>query len=287
MKFEFISNHKNEFEVIRMCQVLEVKKSSYYAWKKRPVSKREQENSKLLNEIKLIFEDSGKTYGSPRIFETLKEAGKKCSRRRVARLMRKNKIVSKIKKKRFKNKAGSIAPKEACPNILNRDFAPDKPNQIWVTDITYIESKNGWLFLCAFIDLYSRKVVGWSVDDNMKTGMVIEALSMACRNRCPEKGLVIHSDQGTQYGSKEYREFLKRHQFTQSMSRRGNCWDNACAETFFKTLKIEILYDLEIADVEQLKWILFKYIEVFYNRKRLHSTLGYVSPEEFENEFIA
>jgi len=287
MKFKFILNHENEFDVIRMCRVLEVKRSSYYAWKKRPLSKRNQENMELLKEIKEIFYDNFETYGSPRIFECLKKSGKSCSKKRVATLMCNNNIVSKIKKRKFRNKAGSVPADEAFPNIVNRNFTPDKPNQVWVTDITYIESEIGWLFLCTFIDLFSRKIVGWSVDDNMKTSMVIEALSMACKNRNPKKGLIIHSDQGSQYGSKEYKGFLKRHEFTQSMSRRGNCWDNACAETFYKTLKIEELYDQKIVDVKHLKWLLFKYIDVFYNKKRIHSTLNYLSPEEFEKKLVA
>ena len=287
MRFEFILNHEHEFDIIRMCRILEVKTSSYYAWRKRPVSKREQENIKLQDEIKVIFEINEGRYGSPRVFKDLIKSGKLCSLKRVARLMRKNNLVSKIKRRKFKNKMGSVPEDEACPNIVNRNFTPDKPNQIFVTDITYIESEIGWIYLCVFIDLFSRKVVGWSVSDNMKTAMVLEALAMACRNRLPEKGLVIHSDQGSQYGSKEYKSFLERHGFVQSMSRRGNCWDNACAETFFKTLKIEELNDLKIKDVKELKWILFKYIEVYYNKKRLHSTLEYVSPENYEKIFIA
>lgn len=284
MKFEFILSHKNEFDIIRMCRVLEVKRGSYYAWSKRPTSQRKQDNATLLNEIKEIFKNSFETYGSPRVFEDLKKAGKLCSRKRVARLMRKNNIVSKVKKRKYINKEGSVSKNAACPNVVDRNFTQDKPNQVWVTDITYIKSETGWLFLCTFIDLFSRKVVGWSVNNHMKTSMVLEALSMACKNRYPEKGLIIHSDQGTQYGSDEYKSFLQRHEFIQSMSRRGNCWDNACAETFFKTLKVEKIYGLKIIDVKHLKWILFKYIDVFYNKNRIHSALGYVSPEQFESE---
>lgn len=287
MKLEFIRQHEVEFEIMRMCHILEVKKSTYYAWKKKPMSRRGKENIILLEKIKEFFENSKKTYGSPRILVKLKSAGLCCGHNRLARLMRVNSIVSKIKKRTYRNFAGYVDKNKACPNILDRNFSPVKPNQVWVTDITYINSESGWLYLCVFLDLFSRKIVGWAVANNMETDLVINALKKACENRKPEKGLIIHSDQGSQYGSATYRAFLERHKFVQSMSRRGNCWDNACAETFFKTLKIEELDDLKFQDVDSLKWVLFKYIDVFYNRARIHSTLGYLNPEDFEKKLVA
>ena len=284
MKFKFIYEHRNEFSILRMCRVLDVKRVSYYAWKKRPPSKRSIENVKLLFLIIDIHEDSDKAYGSPKIWQKLKNQGIICSHKRVAKLMKANNIRSIIVKK-HKRKGGSVSETEASFNILNREFNPEKPDKFWVTDITYIPTRSGWSYSCVIIDLYSKGVVGYSVSSSMKTELVIEALEMAIRRRNPGKGLLIHSDRGSQFGSKKFREKLGSHKFVQSMSRKGNCWDNACMESFFHLLKSERLNHYTFDSVEQVRWALFKYIEGFYNTKRIHSTLGYMSPMEFENKF--
>ena len=286
MKFKFIYDNRNEFSILRMCRVLEVKRVSYYSWKRRPPSKRSIEDIGLLFEIKIIHEESGKTYGSPKIWQKMMKKGIKCSPKRVARLMKSNNIRS-ITTKKYKNKGRSVSEEEANLNILNREFNPEEPNKAWATDITYVPTRSGWTYFCVIIDLYSKGVVGYSVSSSMKTDLVLEALDMAIRRRRPGKGLLIHSDRGSQFGSKKYRKKLKSYEFIQSMSRKGNCWDNACVESFFHLLKSERLNHYTFDNIEQVRWALFKYIDGFYNTKRIHSSLGYMSPTEYENKKIA
>lgn len=252
----FIEMYKNEFEIRRMCSVLGVKESAYYAWRRRPECKRIKDDRELLIKIKDIHEDSKKIYGSPRITAELRKKGERYGQKRVARLMKENGIVARMKKKfRIFNRA--VKEEEAKKNILNRNFKSERPNQVWVSDITYIASRYGWLFLCVIIDLYSRMVVGWSMFDRIDTGLVMRALEMACFNRNPDKGLIFHSDRGIQYSSKEIKKELKAKGFIQSMSRKGNCWDNACVESFFHSLKTEGLYFHTLDSIGKAKSIVF------------------------------
>jgi len=286
MKFEFIYDYRNEFSILRMCRVLEVKRVSYYAWQRRTPSNRSMENAGLLLEIKTIHKKSDEIYGSPKIWRELLKSGKKCSHKRIARIMKANKIRSKIQKK-YRRKGNPVSEEEASLNILNRKFNPKKPDIVWATDITYIPTRSSWAYSCVVIDLYSKRVVGYSSSSTMNTELVIEALEMALRRRNPGKGLLIHSDRGSQFGSKKFREKLKKHEFIQSMSRRGNCWDNACVESFFHLLKSERLNHYRFDNIDQVRWAIFKYIDWFYNTIRIHSSLGYMSPAEFENKKIA
>ena len=279
----FIRENRNQFKVKRMCSVLGVSQEGYYRWLKRKPSQRQMEDQKLLDRIIQIHESSGKRYGSPKILDELRKQGFKCGHKRVERLMHENAIKSIIVKKR-KPHSGSVKPEEASENLLNRNFTVTERNKVWVTDITYIKAITQWLYLCVFLDLHSRKIVGWSVSKNPDTRLVISALSMACEKEQPNTGLLIHSDRGTQYGSKEYRKALDDNNFLQSMSRTGNCWDNACAESFFHIIKSEELNWVKVEGIGHLHKVVFRYIELFYNRIRTHSTLGYLSPIQFENK---
>jgi len=282
----FIERYRNEFEIRRMCSVLGVKESAYYAWRRRGECKRIKDDRELLIKIKAVYEESKKIYGSPRITAELRKKGEKYGQKRIARLMKENGIIARTKQKKFKifNKVGR--EEEVEKNILNRNFNPERPNQIWASDITYISTYYDWLFLCVIIDLYSRKVVGWSMSGKPDTELVICALEMACLNKNPDRGLIFHSDRGIQYTSKELKRRIKGKGFMQSMSRKGNCWDNACVESFFHSLKTEELYFHTLDSIGKAKSIIFQYIEIFYNRKRLHSYLGYRNPEEFEKNSL-
>lgn len=277
---------EKKYPVSRMCAILGVSRSGYYDWKKSPVSQRELKNKELLRQIDEIFIDSKKRYGSPKITKILAEQGITCGHNRVARLMWQAGMRSKVVKK-FRPTASVIDKKDAVENILDRNFFWEKPNQAWVTDITYIPTSNGWVYLCVFLDLCTRCIVGWEVSENMKTELVLSALRKACRNKNPQKDLIIHSDQGSQFGSNAYKKFLKDRVFIQSMSRRGNCWDNACVESFFRVLKAEEINGKKFNDVNDVRYSLFCYIDHFYNRKRIHGTLGYKSPAEFEKLIFA
>lgn len=283
MKYGFIQAYKDVFPVRRMCSVLGVKPGSYYAWLKRPISRRKNEDGMLLQQIRELHRGSRGTYGSPKIFNKLKTQGILCGRNRVVRLMKENGIKAKICKK-FRVKSKTIKSSHASENLLNRVFRVEKPNKIWVSDITYIKTRRGWMYLCIFMDLYSRRIVGWSMCRHMRSEMVVEALRMAYRNRRPDEGLVVHSDQGCQYGSTEFRRALAEMKMIQSMSGRGNCWDNACAESFFHLLKTELVQFEDYQDQTDAKMSIFEYLEVFYNRSRIHSALGYLSPAVFEQK---
>jgi transposase InsO family protein len=277
----FILENQKEFSIQRMCSMLGVKPETYYAWIRRPPSKRSQDNTEMLKKIKAIHKESKELYGSPKIYQMLKAQNVDCSENRVAKLMRKNSIKAKIRKK-FRAKSKVIKSSHASENLLKREFQVLRINTVWVTDITYIPTRLGWMYLCVFIDLFSRKIVGWSMANHMRTEMVIAALIMAYQNRKPGKGLIIHSDQGSQYGSDEFRKELKKMGMIQSMSGRGNCWDNACAESFFHLLKTELIQFMNYQNYMDAKISIFEYLEVFYNRYRIHSTLGYQSPVSYE-----
>jgi len=283
INYKFIDQHRFEFRVKKMCQVFKVSRSGYYAWLKRPKSNRAIENEKLLKEIKRVYKESRKLYGSIRITKKLNNEGIKCSRNRVYRLMKKNNISS-IMKRKFRATTNSKHNYPVVPNLLNQNFSAEKPNQVWVSDITYIYTNEGWLYLAAILDLFDRKIVGWSMDSTMTQQLVINALNNAVGRRKPEKGLIHHSDRGSQYASKAYQNLLKNYGMKASMSRKGNCYDNACIESFFGTLKTELVYFCKYVTRSEAKSSIFEYIELFYNTSRLHSSLGYKSPKDYENE---
>lgn len=266
-----------------MCHVLEVSRQAYYAWLKKPNSARQLKDEELLIDIKNIYLKSFKTYGSPRVYKELKKRKIKCSERRIARLMKENNIVS-IHKKKFVNTTNSKHNLPVASNVLNRKFHADQPNQVWVADITYIPTREGWLYLAAILDIYSRKIVGWAMGGRITTELITKALKMAIHNRRPGAGLIHHSDRGCQYASNEYQALLKKHAIKCSMSRKGNCWDNAVMESFFHTLKTELVNHRRYQLHSQAKRDIFQYIEIFYNRFRMHSSIGYVSPEFYEKE---
>lgn len=280
-RYIFIKKYENIFPVSRMCHVIGINRSAYYAWKKNPQSNRELENIILLERIKTVFYKYKQRYGSPKITYELKKMGYHYGHNRIARLMRINNLRSKVVKK-YRPKNNVIKKKDAVENILNRRFNWKKPNKAWVTDITYIPTKKGWVYLCVYLDLCTRYIVGWSVSYRMKAELVTESLIKACKNRSPKNGLIIHSDQGVQYGSALFKDIIKRHKFVQSMSRRGNCWDNSCVESFFRLLKTEELNDYDFNNIEEVQYKVFCYIEHFYNRQRAHSYLNYMSPLDYE-----
>lgn len=281
-----LSEEGHRIQVMSKC--LQVSKSGYYAWKRRSPSRRAEENSFFLNLIRKVYAESLNTYGSPSIFHKLKEQDLRIGKKRIARIMRENGIRSIIMKK-FK------APKTTdsnhdlgySPNLLNQKFKAERPNQIWVSDITYIPSTSGYLYLCQIKDICTKKVVGWSVESHMRTEMVLSALRNAFQVQKPSEGLIFHSDRGSQYASVDFRKALHSYSITQSMSRKGNCYDNAPAESFFSTIKREFTNHRKFKSLTDARTALFEYIEIFYNRKRIHSAIGYKSPIQFEKEFAA
>ena len=263
---------------------MQVSTSGYYAWRKRPESSGQQQNKQLLGYIKTVYKQSRQTYGSPRIYAKLKQQGVLCSKNRLARLMQLNGIAAKRKRK-FIATTDSKHNLPVTGNKLNQQFQASMPNKKWVTDITYIWTQQGWLYLAVVLDLFSRQVVGWSMSASLQRRLVINALQMALQWRHPPQGLLHHSDRGSQYASFDYQQLLNNHQITCSMSRKGNCYDNAVMESFFSTLKQELVYHRQYQCRSQAKQDIFEYIQVWYNRKRRHSSLGYLSPEEFENKW--
>lgn len=262
---------------------MQVSLSGYYGWRERPESTRKQENERIVAEIKEIHKQSRQTYGSPRIHVDLVERGICCSEKRVARLMRIHQITAKRKRK-FVVTTDSRHGLPVAENKLNQQFSAGKPDEKWVTDITYVWTREGWLYLAVVLDLFSRKVVGWAMDQNMERGLVMNALQMALLARSPQQGLLHHSDRGSQYASNDYQKLLKDNKITCSMSRKGNCYDNACMESFFATLKQELVYHRQYQTRKEARQDIFEYIQVWYNRKRRHSKLGYLSPEQFETK---
>jgi putative transposase len=263
-----------------MCRVMRVHRSGFYAWCKKPESERSKEDSRLLNLIRESYMSSGKVYGSPRVFKDLREMGEVCGKTRVERLMKQDGLKALIgyKKPRFKYGKPSIV----FPNKLEQNFNFKRPDEAWVTDITYIRTYEGWLYLAAVMDLYSRMIVGWSMKSTLHRDLVLDALLMAVWRRKPENSVIIHSDQGSQYGSDDWMRFCKEHGLDPSMSRRGNCYDNAVAESFFSSLKKERIRRRIYSTRDDAKGDVFDYIELFYNCKRRHSYLDYVSPQQYE-----
>jgi transposase InsO family protein len=281
MKFEFIEDHREEFPVSRMCGVLGVSRSGYYAWRGRSPSKREMANRELYKKIKSVYDESHGIYGSPRVYQELKRQGVACSENRVARLMRLHDLQArqtktyKVTTKR--NKADPVAP-----NVLQRNFEAKRTNEKWVADITYIRTEEGWLYLAVTLDLFSRRVVGWAMSDRMTGDLTMDALTMAVHRREIDPNLIHHSDQGSQYTNGDYQQMLKDWSIQVSMNGVGTWYDNAPMESFFGTLKSEWAHHHTYQTRQEARTDLFYYIEVFYNRRRLHSALGYVSPETYE-----
>lgn len=280
MSFQFIEDHQHEFPVSRMCRVLEVSRSGYYAQRGRPISPRKMADTALLEKIEAVYAQSGGAYGSPRIHQALRKAEVVCSVKRVARLMRVHCLRAKgVKPRRLQRGAKQPQP---VPNLLQRDFSATQPNTKWVSDMTYIRTRQGWLYLAAVLDLWSRRVIGWSMSARMTSDLPERALKMALMQRSPDAGLVHHSDQGSQYRSSSYQQILREHQIRVSMNGAGAWSDNAPMESFFATLKRECVGETVYGTRAEARRALFAYIEAFYNRVRLHSSLGYQSPEGFE-----
>ena len=264
-----------------MCRVFKVSRSGYYGWLRRPESQRKAEDKALSEVIKDIHQESKGEYGSPKIHQELRRRGTRCGQNRVARLMRKDGLKAKTIRK-FKATTNSNHSLPVAENLLNRDFMPAEPNKAWVADITYIWTNEGWLYLAIVIDLYSRAVVGWSMSERMTRTLVMDAFTLAVKRRNPSPGLIHHSDRGSQYASADFQKLLAKYGTICSMSRKGNCWDNAAAESFFAILKRALIYHNKYQTRVKARQSIFDYIERFYNRKRIHSTLGYRTPYEID-----
>jgi putative transposase len=285
VKFAFVAAEKAWAPVAVLCRILEVSRSGFYAWEERGPSARSTEDAKLSVEIAAIHKASRETYGSPRVQAELEAQGAVVNRKRVARLMAEMGLQSR-RKRRFKATTDSKHDMPVAENLLDRKFEVDAPDVAWVTDITYVWTSEGWLYVAAILDLFSRRVVGLAMSERIDRALVLEALRVAVGRRVPNVGLMHHSDRGSQYASGDYQEELDDLGVVCSMSRKGNCWDNAVAESFFATLKTELVYSRRFATRAEAREAIFDFVEVFYNRRRRHSTLGYVSPVEFEMKFI-
>jgi putative transposase len=277
-------DYEKEFSIEKMAKVLGVSRSGYYDFLVRVKSGRAKENIRLKEKIKNIHKISRKTYGSPRIHIEMKTQGEKCSRKRIAKLMQEENIQAKMRK-RWKKTTQPNEKAEVSPNHLNQKFAVESPNKVWVSDISYVFTQEGWLYVAIVMDLFSRKIVGLSMGDRLQTELVTRALKQALLRQGVKGSLMHHSDRGSQYTSKEFKELAKKHGITLSMSGKGHCYDNAVAESFFHTLKTEHTNFYKYRIREEAKNSIFEYIEVFYNRIRLHSTIGYFSPEAFEKQW--
>ncbi|MGG7915596.1 IS3 family transposase [Klebsiella aerogenes] len=280
LKYRFINDHREIWSIVTMCRVLKVARAGFYVWLHNPVSAGEKDNQRLLALIRDSYTLSGGVYGYRRIHGDLREIGEVCSRNRVAKIMRKNRIQVIHGYKVPRGTRGR--PSLIAPNRVQREFTVVKPNQVWVTDITYIRTWQGWLYLAVVIDLFARNVVGWSMKPTLSRELALDALLMAVWRRKPSENVIVHSDQGSQYGSDDWQRFCRANNLAPSMSRRGNCWDNAVAESFFSSLKKERIRKRIYKTRDMARADIFDYIEVFYNRNRRHSHLGGVSPEAFE-----
>ncbi len=282
MRYAFIDRYRHQYPVLVMCNVLEVSSSGYYAWRGRPESRRSREDRELKKKIRLIFKQTRQTYGSPRILDELRDQGIRCSRKRVARLMKEDQLVPK-KARRFRRTTIAEPDHKKAPNVLGRQFSVDAPDTAWVGDITYLWTREGWLYLAVILDLFSRRVVGWAVSAHLGQEVATRALDRALFERGRPEGLLHHSDRGCQYTSNAYQKKLEDNGLIVSMSGKGNCWDNAVAESFFATLKVEL--GDSFSSRRAAHDALFDYIEVFYNRQRRHTTIGGISPVEAEARF--
>jgi putative transposase len=285
MKYTVIQQHRSHYAIRMMCRVLSVSSSGYYDWRSRPESARAQRHRQMTEKIRYFHEISRQTYGSPRIRKDLLETGERVSKNTVALLMQRARIVPKtVRRYRVTTDSRKTVP---APNVLDRVFTAKRPNERWVSDITGIPTRAGWLYLAVIIDLHSRAVIGWAMDKRMKSTLVTDALKMALMRRKVRNPLLLHSDQGSQYAAADYRTMLANNGVECSMSRKGNCWDNAVAESFFHTLKSELVHHENYRNRAEAKASIFEYIEVFYNRQRRHSHIGQMAPLAFEAENLA
>jgi len=282
MTYRFIDEHCDHWPVRLLCETLEVSPAGYYAWRQCPRSDRQQQRDALLVEIRAIHAQFKGRYGSPRIHAELVTRGHACCVNTVAKLMREAGIAAKTARKFRCSTTDSDHDLPVAENLLDRQCNPSEANEAWVADITYIPTREGWLYLAAVEDLYSRRVVGWAMAEHMESRLVVDALAMAVQRRLPDEGLLAHSDRGSQYASEHYQRLLAKHGITCSMSRRADCWDNAPMESFFASLKKELVHGADFATRAEARAAVVEYIEVFYNTRRRHSSLGYVSPAEYE-----
>jgi len=284
MRYRFIDDHRDDWPVRVMCRVLRVSPSGFYAWRHRPVSDQVIRRGELTKKVQQVFEDNRRVYGSPRVHEQLLAHGEHCSVHTIAKIMQKQGLQAKGPKRFKPVTTDSKHDRPIADNLLQRDFTATGPNQKWVADMTYIPTRMGWLYLAVVLDVFSRRVVGWSVADHMRADLVCQALRQAVGNRKPYAGLIHHSDRGVQYASGDYQNLLDVYGITCSMSGKGNCYDNAMMESFMGTLKVERVHGSDWGDHDEAGQAVFEYIEVFYNRVRLHSSLGYKSPLEYEQQ---
>ncbi len=287
MKYQFIRDNHSAFSMKKMCHMLHVSMSGFYSWQKRIPSVREENNKRLQMRILELYIEHNQMAGSPMITADLHDEAEfsKVSKNRVARLMHKMNLKCKTLKK-FVATTDSKHNKPVAPNLLNRQFKVKAPNTVWVSDITYLKVGNKWNYLTVFMDLFSRQIVGWDLSSSLESTSVIKALNKAIIRRRPPEGLMIHSDRGVQYASKDFKSILTKHGFIQSMSRKGNCWDNAVAESFFHTLKTQLIYHIRLKNINEAERILFKYIEIYYNQRRKHSANGWKAPAHREQEWF-
>jgi putative transposase len=284
VKFRFIEEQRVAFPVTKLCEMLSVSPAGFYASRGRPPSARATDNTTLEVEVRRIFDESRGRYGAPRVHAELVAHGRRASLNRVARVMRELGLRAR-RRRRFVPTTDSRHDMPVAANVLDRCFEADAPNKAWVTDITYVWTREGWLYLAAILDLFSRRVVGWAMSESLSRELALDALDMALRNRAPPTGLLHHSDRGCQYASADYQAALSERGIRCSMSRKGNCWDNAVAESFFATLKKELVNEANYETRAEARTSVFEYLEVFYNRRRRHSSLGYVSPLSFESMY--
>jgi putative transposase len=281
MRFAFIAAEKASFPVALMCRLLAVSRAGFYAWRQRPVAPRTRQDATLAVVVAAIYAEHHGRYGSPRVQMELRARGHRSGRKPIARLMRVQGLRARPRR-RYRTTTDSRHGLPVAPNLLARRFAVAQPNTAWVTDMTYIWTAQGWLYLAVITDLFSRRVVGWAISERIDRKLALDALRMALAQRRPPRGLIHHSDRGSQYASADYQQLLAAYGIRPSMSRRGDCWDNAVAESFFASLKLELVYQVQWPSRAAARTALFEYLELFYNRRRRHSSLGYRSPAEFE-----
>lgn len=286
MKYAFIESLRVEFKITKMCRWLSVSRSGYYRWRQREPSQRTRQRELVRCAVIDVFHQYNKIYGAPRITEELNELGVPCSVNHVAQLLQIEGLKAR-NGKAFKYQPSASATYNVSPNLLARNFKASKPDEKWVSDITYVDVDGEWMHLAVIMDLFSRQIIGWAVDETMTTELILEAFHMAVTRRQVKPGLILHSDRGVQYRAGEYHEALKEQKIRSSMSRKGNCWDNAVMESFFSRLKVELVYAQDFKTSEQAYRALFEYIEVFYNRVRRHSSLGYQAPAQVEENYYA
>ena len=281
MRFAFIETEKACFPVTLMCRMLAVSRAGFYAWRRRPAAARTREDQVLAVAVAAIYAEHHGRYGSPRVRMELRDRGQRSGRKRIARLMRLQGLRARPRR-RYQTSTDCRHGLPVCSNLLARRFAVAQPNTAWVTDMTYLWTAQGWLYLAVIIDLFSRRIVGWSMSERIDRKLALDALRMALAQRRPQPGLIHHSDRGSQYASGDYQQLLAQHGLRGSMSRRGDRWDNAVAESFFASLKLELVYQVQWRTRAEVRTAIFEYLELFYNRRRRHSSLGYLSPVEFE-----